>query len=118
MKAQAPAKGISLNHDFGDSASYSIHCDCTAPDCQVNMWIEVEEDHESIDLSFYVHTSLPWWKKGFNRIAYALKVLFTGNIEEEHHMVLSPQAAVNLHSILGKSIKQAEQKRKQRVAEQ
>lgn len=106
MQAQEPAEGISKGPCWKDAHTYKIECDCGDSDHAVNAWVELHGDTEvkDVSLSFYVKSSIPFWDKKFSRIRTALRVLFGGNIEQEHHIILNKQVAVNLLSALDKSI--------------
>ena len=108
MKAQKPAAGISLTHEFSNASSYRIDCDCSDNDHAVIMWIEAntDHDHDYINVSFYVKTWTPFWETGFSRIKTAWNVLTKGSHQQEHHLILNAKSAYNLSSLLNSKIKE------------
>lgn len=107
MQAQKPAEGISKGPKWPDLHTYKIECSCGDSDHAVHAWVELkgEADVKDVGISFYVKTSLPVWDKKFSRIRTALRVLFGGTLEQEHHIILNKQVATNFVTALDKSIK-------------
>lgn len=112
MKAQTPAEGISLDKDFGGAKLYNIECDCSHDSHAVKMWIEVtgDEDIKDVELTFYVNTSIPWWKGWRYRISTAINVLFNGKTEQQHTLILSRQAGLNIAESIKAVIEDMERK--------
>ena len=112
MKAQKPAEGITKGPSWDNTHTYKIECDCSDSDHAIHAWIEIEgeSDVKDVSLSFYVKSCIPVWDKKFSRIRTALRVLFGGNLEQEHHIILNKQVAVNFLSALDKSIKDLDAK--------
>lgn len=102
MKAQQPAQGIMQTSEWPDAKTYTIACECTDPDHQVNMWIEVDSDNDTQDVqvAFYVDTWTPFWDSKFNRFKAAWDILVKGVNRQEHHMILRKQAALNFASTI------------------
>jgi hypothetical protein len=98
MKAEKPATSISKTAEFKDSVCYRIECDCLSENHHVDTWIEVErtfDDLEDISVTFYVNTYTHPFARGFwQRIKNAAKVLI-GVDEQQHEILLKPQAAKN-----------------------
>ena len=113
MKAQTPAHGIMANADFGDSKSYTITCECTDSKHDVHMWIELnsDEDNRDVEMIFYVNTTTPFWKEGFNRFKAAWDILVNGYREDQHTLILNKQAALNVASTINKVVKELEGKK-------
>lgn len=107
MQAQEPAEGISKGPSWSNTHTYKIECDCGDSDHAVHAWIEIDSDAEvqDVTVSFYVKSWLPIWDKKFSRIRTALRVLFGGNLEQEHHIILNKQVATNFVAALDNSIK-------------
>lgn len=112
MEAQTPAEGILKRKSVsGDYASYLIECECTCEDHAVDAWIEINKDDDvnDIDVSFYVKTYVPVWHFGlFQRIKLAVSILFNGEVERQHSILLKPQAAKNWISAMQSSIDELE----------
>jgi hypothetical protein len=102
-----PLRNIMEASDFGDAKSYRVGCDCTDPEHDVHMWIEVDSDSDTRDvqLSFYVDTWTPFWDKKFNRFKAAYDILFKGINRQQHHMILSEKAAECLTGTITQAIK-------------
>lgn len=104
LKPQKPAKGISIDNDWGDAKSFNIECDCTSDDHAVKMWIEVQRDNDipDVEVSFYVTTwTKEFWKNWPARLKAVWDILVHGVHKQEHHMLLSEQSATNFaHAIL------------------
>lgn len=113
MKAQTPAKGIMFDADYGNSKTYTISCDCHDSDHQVHMWIELtgDEDAKDVEMTFYVNTTTPFWKLGFNRFRAALDILVHGYREDQHTLILNKQAALNVAGTINQVVKELEEKK-------
>lgn len=114
MKAQKPAKGIMLQHDFGDSKNFKVECDCSSDDHAVYMWIEVAKDNEvqDIEVSFYVTTwTREFWRNWPARLRAVYEILIKGVHKQEHHMILSKQSATNFAQAITDTVKELENKK-------
>lgn len=102
-----PLKGIMLDNDFKDAKVYTIACDCHDPNHSVHMWISLEgdEDCKDINMTFYVNTTTPFWKQGFNRCKAAWDILVRGYREDQHTLILSRESALNVANTIKKTIK-------------
>jgi hypothetical protein len=104
MKSQTPAEGImSLTKDKNLHV-YRIACACSSSDCDVHMWIQVNEDDGDICVEFFVETTTPFWQQGFNRFKAAWDILIHGHRKDSHVLMLSKQEALNLGTSLIDSI--------------
>lgn len=112
MNSEKPAEGISKGPCWNNTHTYKIECDCGDSDHAMHAWIELNSDSEvkDISMSFYVKTWIPIWDKKFSRIRTALRVLFGGNLEQEHHIILNQQVSQNFLSALEQSIKDLDAK--------
>ena len=116
MKAQKPAQGIMLQHDFGDSKNFKVECDCTSDDHAVYMWIEVNRDEEvqDVEVSFYVTTwTKEFWRNWPARLRAVYDILVKGVHKQEHHMLLSKQSAMNFAHAITANVKELEKKNTQ-----
>jgi hypothetical protein len=113
MTTQTPAQGIMLDRDYGDSKSYTIACDCHDGNHQVHMWIELngDKDTKDVELTFYVNTTTPFWKPGFSRVRAAWNILIHGYREDQHSLILSKQAALNVAGTINTVVKELEGKK-------
>lgn len=110
MNTQIPAHGIMLDSNYGDSKAYTIACDCHDGDHQVHMWIELvgDKDCQDVNMIFYVNTTTPFWKQGFSRVRAAWDILVHGYREDQHTLLLSKQAALNVADTITQVVKELE----------
>lgn len=110
MKSQPPALGIMKTGDWENSKAFRIACDCRHSDHDVNAWVELTNDPDdtSVDISFYVEGTTPFWNTGFSRIRAAWNMLIHGYHQEEHCLILRAQVAKNFITALDKSVKELE----------
>ena len=110
---QTPARGIMLDSDYGNSKAYTIACDCHDGDHQVHMWIELEGDEHcrDVNMTFYVNTTTPFLKEGFSRVKAAWDILVKGYREDQHTLILSKQAALNVANTITTVITELEEKK-------
>lgn len=108
METQSPAVGIMQSGEWKDAKSFIVGCDCHAPEHQVHTWIEVDRDSECRDITvtFFVNTTTPFWRDGFNRVKAAWNVLWRGYDEQEHCLILREQAALNFAGAITESVKE------------
>jgi hypothetical protein len=66
MKAQIPAEGIMLTKDFGDSKYYEVACTCGNEDDSIEVCVEIDNDIQELQVTFYTTHLTEWWK----RVAY------------------------------------------------
>ena len=106
MIGQSPAQGIMINNEYKDSTSYTIACSCYETDHQVHMWIDVDGDAlcKDVNLTFYVNTTTPFWKKGFSRIKAAWDILVNGYREDHHTLILNRASALNMAYAISETI--------------
>lgn len=136
MEAQIPAEGISKQQDFGHSQLYAIPCQCSNPDDEITMEIEVTDyyggaKHANVPLEVAVHiwvkTKTAYWKKTFetndgpydwrynvkdfandwiNRARIIWVALTKGYVEMEAWTMLTEQQAVNLAGTIERGCKE------------
>jgi hypothetical protein len=137
MKAQAPAKGILMTNDFGNSKWYQVICGCGQPDHTLT--VEVEADEMGVNVNTYatVKTNYwsetvekrydidnPWlqefdwaWKGLVNGIVNRLKLTWSiwvnGYIKCETTALMSKQQTLNYAETLKQAIKDVEEFEKQ-----
>lgn len=111
MKPQTPAQGIMLNRNWGTACSYTIACECGSRDHSANMWIEVgdesDADLQNVTVTFYVETDSPWYS--LNRWRQIWTMLTRGYAKQEHALILSKQAALNLSTVIRNSVAEMQQ---------
>lgn len=113
MKAQTPAQGISIDHEYDEAKVFNVECECTADDHAVKMWIEVQRDRAcpEIEVSFYVVTwTREFWKDWPARLRAVWNILVHGVHRQEHHMILTSQAAVNFAAAIQNTVMDLEKK--------
>lgn len=111
MRSQKPANGIMLTNQWKDAKSFHIECECTDSDHAVDMWVEVEMDQDedsyhAVTVSFFVKTTNAFWEKGYNRFRAAWDILTKGVHQQEHHLILHRQAALNMANAITRTVKE------------
>ena len=129
MKAQTPAEGILVQHDFGDSKWYQINCECGNDDHLITVEVEADE----CGISVHTHTTQktnywtehiekrydidsPWlqefdwfWKDLWNglvtRLQLTKNVWWDGYVKYESTTTMSEQQALNYAETLKSAIK-------------
>lgn len=141
MKAQTPAEGIMLTHDFGDSKFYKVECSCGNPDDVIEVIFEVEEGFGEVQLSFTTTQKTDWWKElaawetykidnswlysivnsvkslinGFaHRLAITRDVWFKGYVTYSSTTMLTTQQALNFAETIKVAVKDIENFEKKR----
>jgi len=81
-------KSVMKIHEYDDSITYRVACDCGSPDCDMTLDLEVDKETQMIFLTIYKNLlwssywgDNPWYTRIWNRIQCAVKVLCTGHIE-------------------------------------
>lgn len=107
LKAQEPAEGVSCTGVWDDASSFRVGCSCSDPNHDVNMWIEVNHDSDlgEVEVGFYVEGTSPHWNPGWSRVRAAWQILTRGYHRSEHHLLLKPQAALNVAEAIEKNVK-------------
>ena len=111
MKKQKPAEGIMKTHDFDDVKGFRVACQCSDSSHDILTWVEIEKDNPEVTVSFFTESKIPFWKEGFNRFKYALKLIIHGTYESENHTIMSKQQAINFAHALIDSVKELENKK-------
>lgn len=112
MKAETPAKGISVTAKYDDAVSYRVDCECTDDNHSVIMWIETKEDHEChhVEVTFYANTVTPIWS--MNRWRAIWHLLRYGVHRSQHGLLLDKQSAVNFAEAIKSSVANLERPKK------
>lgn len=124
MEYQPPARGITLNRDFGDAKFYTVDCDCGNPDDDIKL--EVEAKDTGITVHVWTTVKSDWysntWTKRYdienkflqdlhwnivdlfngiwNRVKLTWRVWTRGYLEYESWTVMSQQQALNFAETL------------------
>ena len=111
MKPQKPAQGIMLNRNWGTARTYTIACECGELDHFPQMWIDIgdesDADLQNVTVTFYVETASPWYS--VNRWRQIWQMLTRGYVKQEHALILSKQAALNLSTVIRNSVAEMQQ---------
>ena len=111
MKPQKPAQGIMLNRNWGTARTYTIACECGELDHFPQMWIDIgdesDADLQNVTVTFYVETASPWYS--VNRWRQIWQILTRGYVKQEHALILSKQAALNLSTVIRNSVAEMQQ---------
>lgn len=143
MKAQKPAEGVMLTHDFGDSKYYRVDCNCGNEDDRIEVSIFLD-DFDEIIIEFEATEKTDWWKKLWkydvyeidnpwlfsivnslqelvNGIAHRLRVTrdvwFRGYVTYSSSTILSEQTALNFSAALASAVREIEKRNKEKVIE-
>lgn len=98
----APQRNIMKTGEWSDADAYRVACDCHHSDHDLDVWIEVQPDAETRDitLTFYKELTTPVWERGFNRFSEALRILFTGTSRMSGTIIMRREVAQNfLHAV-------------------
>jgi len=111
MKAQEPAEGISATGIWNDARSFRINCECTDENHSVDAWLEInkEKDLPSIELAFYVNTWTPYFANWGERLRAVFDILFKGVHRQQHTLLLTKQAAINVANAITSSVQLLEE---------
>jgi len=136
MTPQIPAQGILLHHDYGDTKSYHIACECGCQTSDHDLWIEsdiggvtvnvyatLKTDYwtESIkpryDIDIPILQSFDWfWKSIWNGLATRLRltrdIWIHGCVKHEASLIMTEQQALNYGGSLLKSVDDVKEFRK------
>lgn len=96
MKAEKPARGIMLTHEFHDSKFFRVECTCGNSDDAIDFIIEIEDDLQEIQLSTDIIHKTPFWKelapwdtyKIDNFFLYSIVNFIKGLINGFHHRLV------------------------------
>lgn len=107
-------KMIMKSGEWKDADAYRIACDCHSRDHDLDVWIELEEDTDTNDvtLTFYKEMYTPFWSKGFNRVREALRVLFLGYSRHEGSIIMRREVAENFLNAVQSSIDRLDKRTK------
>ena len=98
--------------EWSDADAYRVACECHSSEHDLDVWIEVEPDYESNDitLTLYKEMYTPVWESGFNRFREAARILFTGSSRMAGTIILKRDVAQNLLDTIQQSINRLEKK--------
>ena len=98
--------------EWSDADAYRVACECHSSEHDLDVWIEVEPDNESNDitLTLYKEMYTPVWESGFNRFREAARILFTGSSRMAGTIILKRDVAQNLLDTIQQSINRLEKK--------
>lgn len=96
-KNNGPAVNIMKTGEWSDADAYRVACDCHHSDHDLDVWIEVEPDAETRDITvtFYKEMTTPVWERGFNRFKEAARVLFFGHSRHQGTIIMRQEVAEN-----------------------
>ena len=112
MDKNLPVKMIMKTSEWSDADAYRVACECHSSEHDLDVWIEVEPDNESNDitLTLYKEMYTPVWESGFNRFREAARILFTGSSRMAGTIILKRDVAQNLLDTIQQSINRLEKK--------
>jgi hypothetical protein len=101
---ETPATGITKLQEWDSSVMFRVTCDCTAPDCQHTVDVEVEDNF--VTVTTYTTQSVNLWSK--SRWQHIWQLLTTGKLEYEAAILMSKQVALNYAAALQAAVKDIE----------
>lgn len=102
MQAQVPAKGISLQSDWGDAKTYTIECECTDPDHAHTLEVEADEDF-AVAVTIWTTAHAPLWSVSRWKLIWQL--LTKSEIKYNVALLLREQQALNYAEAIKSAIK-------------
>jgi len=108
LAPQPPAEGILKQHEWGNSKSYNVACQCCGSDCEHNVWVEAED--AGVIVTTYTRQKTRWWN--LNRWQMIWHLLIKGYIEYEASIIMSEQQALNYSETLRSAIKDVKEFKK------
>jgi hypothetical protein len=105
MKSQIPADGIYKQHDWGNTVSYGVPCECTSEDHQHTIWVEA--DDAGVTVTTYTTQQTNFWS--LNRFKIIWTLLIKGHVEYQASLIMSKQQAFNYAETLKKAVNNVEQ---------
>jgi hypothetical protein len=123
MKYQAPAEGIMVHNDWGDTVRYKVACECSDPDHDHQLWVEADDHGVSVSIyatvktdSWTGHRLDSFWFNVYNsikkRVKLAWAVWVTGQVQTEVTLVMTEQQAHNYAETLIRAQKNCKEIRK------
>jgi hypothetical protein len=105
-KNSTPALGIMTTGVYDNSRSFRVACDCHSNEHDVDVWIEVEPDAETreITVTFYRELDTPFWESGFNRFQEAWQILIHGRSRFSGALIVREETAQTLCDAIQRSI--------------
>ena len=107
-----PARNIMKTGEWQEADCYRVACECHHSDHDLDVWIEVETDKETreitVTLCQEMHT--PIWEQGFNRFREAARVLFFGHSRMAGTIIMRREVAQNFIDVVQSSINRLEKK--------
>ena len=102
----APALGIMTTAVYDNARAFRVACDCHSNEHDVDVWIEVEPDAETRDITvtFYRDLDTPWWESGFNRFREAWNILRHGRSRFSGSLIIRTETAQHLCDAIQSSI--------------
>ena len=106
IKESVPALGIMATASYPDAHAFRVACDCHSNDHDVDVWIEVEPDSETgeVTVTFYRELDTPWWESGFNRFREAWQILRHGRSRFSGSLIVRAETAQHLCDAIQNSI--------------
>ena len=106
LNPDLPAPGIMTTANYPDARAFRVACDCHSNEHDVDVWIEVEPDGETqeVTVTFYRELDTPWWESGFNRFREAWQILRHGRSRFSGSLIVRAETAEHLCDAIQSSI--------------
>jgi hypothetical protein len=113
ITSQEPVRNIMKTGEWGDAEAYRVACDCHHPDHDLDVWIEVEDDQETREVTITFHREMytPVWDQSFNRFREAFRILFFGHSRHAGSIIMRRDVAQNFLNAVQTSIDRLKEKK-------
>jgi hypothetical protein len=107
-----PSDALMKMKEWEDAVYYRVACDCGSDDHDMSIWAETNGVHDCYEIRFgtmmvantyrtrFYSKWLQWLNVPVDRVAIALRVLFTGRVEMHHEFVLGKENVQGLRVAL------------------
>ena len=87
-------------HEFDKSVFYRVACDCTDPEHDMTIELEVDEDILGLHIYSNLETSIywgynNWFTRQYKKIKYCFRLIFLGYIEVEQEFLFMEEEHIN-----------------------
>ena len=112
LNPNLPTRGIMTTGVYDSARTFRVACDCHSNEHDVDVWIEVEPDTETRDITvtFYRELDTPFWESGFNRFREAWRILVHGRSRFSGALIVRAETAQTLCDAIRSSIESLETK--------
>ena len=110
LTPEAPATGVLIKNNWGDTKMYKVTCECGQSDHDHEVF--VESDETGVTVTTYTTGKTNWWSR--TQWYHIWTLLTRGYIKYESSLILNRQQAMNYATILQDAVNDVEEFRKAR----